>query len=192
MFNELKTAQAAAYLLHKAGGEMHHIKLMKLLYLADRLNWQLNDRAISGDDYYSLPYGPVLSKTLNLIRGETLNHNKTKWEEWISDSEDHKVSLAKEIDNTDKYFWSELSFSDTDILDEIFNKYGHLDRFALVKLTHDPKCVPEWKDPQGGAKKIRLETLLKHLGKSKAQIKAIIEEIAEFEHIDSLFKGKSL
>ncbi|STP14219.1 Uncharacterised protein [Haemophilus paraphrohaemolyticus] len=27
MFNELKTAQASAYLLHKAGGTMEHLKI---------------------------------------------------------------------------------------------------------------------------------------------------------------------
>ena len=123
------------------------------------------------------------------MRGETLNHIPTRWEEWISDKENHQVSLAKSVDETDDYFWSELSYSDTDILDRIYEKYGKLDRFALVELTHDPRYVPEWEDPQGGAKKIPLENLLKHLGKSKTQIQAIFDEMAEFEHIDRLFKG---
>lgn len=70
MFDELKIAQATAYLLHKAGGTMEHIKVMKLLYLADRLSWQRYGYSISNDEYYSLPYGPVLSNTLNLMRGE--------------------------------------------------------------------------------------------------------------------------
>ncbi|MDG6333998.1 Panacea domain-containing protein [Glaesserella parasuis] len=189
MFNELKTAQAGAYLLHKAGGTMHHIKLMKLLYLSDRLSWLERDHSITGDEYYSLPYGPVLSKTLNLIRGETLNHTKTAWEEWISDKENHQVSIAKIVDEKDEYFWGELSLSDTDILDSVFEKYGHFDRFALVELTHNPDIVPEWEDPKGGAKKITLEKLLQHLGKSKAQIKAIFEEQAEMQQINRLFKG---
>ena len=72
MFNELKTAQASAYLLHKAGGTMEHLKLMKLLYLADRLSWKEYDKSITGDEYYSLPYGPVPygiigSRTMQII-----------------------------------------------------------------------------------------------------------------------------
>ena len=51
MFNELKTAQASAYLLHKAGGTMEHLKLMKLLYLADRLSWKEYDKSITGEEY---------------------------------------------------------------------------------------------------------------------------------------------
>lgn len=188
-FNELKTAQASAYLLYKAGGTMHHIKLMKLLYLADRLSWLERDCAISGDTYYSLPYGPVLSKTLDLIRGETLNHIPTIWEEWVSDKENHQVSIAKQVDENDEYFWSELSFSDTDILERIFNEYGHFDRFELVELTHDPRYVPEWEDPKGKAKPITLDKLLTHLGKSKAHIKAIFDEHAEKERINNLFRA---
>ncbi|MEE3701578.1 type II toxin-antitoxin system antitoxin SocA domain-containing protein, partial [Mannheimia haemolytica] len=52
MFDELKIAQATAYLLHKAGGTMEHIKVMKLLYLADRLSWQRYGYSISNDEYY--------------------------------------------------------------------------------------------------------------------------------------------
>lgn len=77
MFNELKTAQASAYLLHKAGGTMEHLKLMKLLYLADRLSWKEYDKSITGDDYYSLPY-PVISKNIeSYSRG---NATTIKWE----------------------------------------------------------------------------------------------------------------
>ncbi|MDW1026734.1 Panacea domain-containing protein [Mannheimia haemolytica] len=50
MFDELKIAQATAYLLHKAGGTMEHIKVMKLLYLADRLSWQRYGYSISNDE----------------------------------------------------------------------------------------------------------------------------------------------
>ena len=36
MFNEQKAAQIAAWFLGKAGGTMPHLKLMKLMYLAER------------------------------------------------------------------------------------------------------------------------------------------------------------
>ena len=95
----MKTAQAAAYLLYKSGGSMKHLKLMKLLYLADRLSWQERDYAITGDEYYSLPYGPVLSKTLDLMHGETFNQlnsaNANVWDKWIADDANYCVKLAK-------------------------------------------------------------------------------------------------
>ena len=35
-FNERKAMEAAAHLLHRRGGQMHYLKLLKLLYIADR------------------------------------------------------------------------------------------------------------------------------------------------------------
>ena len=68
-FNEAKATQAAACLLKLRGGQMSYLKLVKLLYLADRealLRW---DRPITTDRYVSMDNGPVLSRVLNLING---------------------------------------------------------------------------------------------------------------------------
>ncbi|SMB87529.1 Uncharacterized phage-associated protein [Pasteurella testudinis DSM 23072] len=194
MFDELKTAQAAAYLLNKAGGTMDHLKLMKLLYLADRLSWEKYDQPISGDEYYSLPYGPVLSKTLDLMRGEApelYERNKpiTIWAEWIADKENYKVSNAKPIDLNDEYFFDRLSPSDEEVLDDIHNKFGHFGTFALVSYTHNPKFIPEWEEPNGSRKKIELNTLLTHLEKTPEQIKGIYEDLAIYNAFDDVING---
>lgn len=189
MFNELKTAQASAYLLYKAGGTMEHLKLMKLLYLADRLSWKEYDKSITGDDYYSLPYGPVLSKTLNLIHGETLpqlSRNATIWDNCIKDNANYCVSLAKE---NDEYFWGCLSLNDEKILNRVFADFGYFKTFELVEYTYNKKHVPEWQDPKDSSKKIKLPDLLAHLGKSKAHIVEILQEHKEQEEIDHLFAG---
>jgi uncharacterized phage-associated protein len=70
LFNEAKATQAAARLLKLRGGSMSYIKLMKLLYLADRealIRW---GRPITTDRYVSMDNGPVLSRIYNLIRNE--------------------------------------------------------------------------------------------------------------------------
>jgi len=75
-FNERKATEAAARLLKLRGGTMSYMKLIKLLYLADRealLRW---GRPISTDRYVSMDRGPVLSHVLNLVTDEadrTLN-----------------------------------------------------------------------------------------------------------------------
>ena len=48
MFNERKVAQIAAYFLHRRGGCMSHLKLMKLMYLADREAFNRFGRSITG------------------------------------------------------------------------------------------------------------------------------------------------
>lgn len=193
MFDELKVAQATAYLLNKAGGIMEHIKVMKLLYLADRLSWQRYSYSISNDEYYSLPYGPVLSNTLNLMRGEeaSLYQKGSIWGDWIADKEDHKISLKKAVDTADEYFFDCLSESDTEILDEVFATFGSYKPFALVEYTHNPKYIPEWEDPQGRSKPIYLKTLLANLGKTESEIESILEQQEEQMAVDKLLNGSN-
>ncbi|STP14220.1 Panacea domain-containing protein [Haemophilus paraphrohaemolyticus] len=139
-----------------------------------------------------MPYGPVLSKTLNLIHGETLpqlSGNATVWDNWIKDDANYCVSLAKEIDENDEYFWGCLSLNDEQILNRVFADFGHFKTFELVEYTHNKRHVPEWQDPKGSSKKIKLPDLLAHLGKSKAHIAEILQEHKEQEEIDRLFAG---
>lgn len=51
MFNQRKVAQMAAFLLDHGKGRMSYLKLMKLLYLADRESMRRHGEAISGDRY---------------------------------------------------------------------------------------------------------------------------------------------
>lgn len=63
-FNDRKATQAAALLLQLRGGKMSYMKLIKLLYLADRealLQW---GRPITTDRYVSMNRDPVLSRIL--------------------------------------------------------------------------------------------------------------------------------
>src|SRR5260370_22608834 len=66
-FNQAKTAQLAALLLKKRGGTMHYMKLIKLMYLIDRGSLLTRRRPLTYDNYVSMPHGPVLSGTLDLI-----------------------------------------------------------------------------------------------------------------------------
>lgn len=61
--------QAVAYLLGKLGGSADKVKLMKLLYLADKAHFLQHGRPITGDAQWALPHGPVPSCTLNLLSG---------------------------------------------------------------------------------------------------------------------------
>ena len=69
LFNERRTAQVAAFLLHRAGGSLPLIKLMKLMYLAERLSLQRYGEPLTGDRLVSMGHGPVLSRTYDHING---------------------------------------------------------------------------------------------------------------------------
>ncbi len=67
-FDEQKVTEAAAFLLELRGGRMHYIKLLKLLYLADRKAFAQWGIPISNDNYVAMDNGPVPSQTYNLVK----------------------------------------------------------------------------------------------------------------------------
>ena len=71
LFNEQKAAQAAAYFLFRSGKPLSVLKLMKLLYLAERRSFQKFGEPMIGDVLVSMDHGPVLSRTYNHIKGVT-------------------------------------------------------------------------------------------------------------------------
>ena len=73
-FNEVKATQAAARLLRNRGGRMSYMKLIKLLYLADREALSRWGRPITTDKYVSMDKGPVLSRVLD---GSTKSRHRT-------------------------------------------------------------------------------------------------------------------
>ena len=94
-FNEKKATQAAARFLRHSNGRMNYMKLIKLLYIADRDALTRWGRPITTDSYFSLKHGPVLSQVLDLITEEPNPLAcRTFWSEHISDPEHYSVSLT--------------------------------------------------------------------------------------------------
>src|SRR5688500_6404126 len=92
LYDERRTAQAAAYFLHRAGGQLPVIKLVKLMYLAERLSLFRYGEPITGDKLVSMPNGPVLSRTYDHING-ALPSVEGGWETWITDRAGHVLGL---------------------------------------------------------------------------------------------------
>ena len=181
MFNERKVAQMAAYLLAKDGGRFAHLKLMKLLYLSDRESMNLSGFSISGDYPVSMRHGPVLSLTLSLISGDVLSQ-PDGWDCWISDKENHEVAVKREFNRNEL---DELSEFDIDIMDIIWDNYGHMTQWEIRDFTHD-NCA-EWIDPKASSSPIPEDRIFKALGKSDEQVKALSSEIENQKSIHKLF-----
>ena len=153
-FNERKAAQAAAHLLQLRGGPMHYLKLIKLLYLADRRVLAERGRLITGDRLVSMDRGPVLSRVLDLITED--QPAASPWREYISAPSSFEVALMQADPDLD-----ELSRYELRILDAIFEEFGHMNRWNLVGLTHE---LPEWINPDGSSVPIAPETILREEG----------------------------
>jgi len=94
MFAARKVGQMAAYFADRQGGKINILKLMKLLYLADRESMARHDEPISFDRFVSMDQGPVLSRTYDLINGSYPQRIAADWDEWISDRENHEAQVV--------------------------------------------------------------------------------------------------
>lgn len=162
---------------------MAHIKLMKLLYLADRESIKRYGLPITGDEYYSLPHGPVLSKTLDLANGSA-ESSQDGWDCWISDKENHEVAVRREVsrDSLD-----ELTNAEIEVLDCVWKQFGHMTRWEIRDYTHNKQHVPEWEDPKGSASPIPLSRVMRAVGRSPEQIQNDLEEVRAQRHIEAVF-----
>jgi uncharacterized phage-associated protein len=179
MFSEDRVTQMAAYFLKRRGGRMAYIKLLKLLYLAERQAMVKWGEPMSGDHFVSMPHGPVLSQTYELIKGHTFNSTPSLWQQMIKDEQNYEVSLLTDISFDDL---DELSPAEIQILDHTFNQYGHMSRFEIVDYTHD-HC-PEWQDPQGSSYPIKPESIFRAMGMKEGQVQKLVEKFHEQQQLD--------
>ncbi len=180
-FNERKATQVAAQLLRLRGGQMSYMKLIKLMYLADRealLRW---GRPISTDRYVSMDKGPVLSRVLDLATDGDDPSRPAIWSEQIGEPVSYEVALKADPGS------DELSEAEITLLEEIFQIHGRKNRWDLVELTHQ---LPEWVDPQGSAIPISYRDILKAGGKSDLEIAAIESELSELVEADLLLASR--
>ena len=184
MFNQAKTAQAAARMLNQLGGSLNVLKLMKLLYLADRHSLRQYQQTITGDSMVSMPFGPVLSTTLNLVNGDG-PRNYRPWDEWISDRAGHQVSLRKQAANREAL--DELSDIDIDVIDSVCTQFKDFDQWQLRDYTHDPANCPEWIDPDGSSKPIEFFTLFRAFGYDDRSARDLAEAQKDEAEIDRMF-----
>lgn len=106
---------------------INRLKLVKLLWLADRIHLNKYGRMILGDQYYALPHGPVPSATKNVS------------EETIDDVFYVEGFMITAEDTFDSKYFSE---SDLEVMKQVWKKYGLMDQFNLRDLSHK---FPEWK-----------------------------------------------
>lgn len=183
MLDEIKISQVAAYILSKKSNKtMTILKLMKLLYFVDRKSLTKYGAPISYDNMAAMPFGMVLSQTYNLLTG-SVKSSQNGWDNWVSDRENHQVSLKKGV-NTANFV--ALSEADTDIIDSVLKQYGNKTGFKLADMQHDPKICPEWQDPEGSSITISYYDILVAIGFDK---KTALNSAAEIDNRNAIAKA---
>jgi uncharacterized phage-associated protein len=173
MFTERKAAQMAAYFLGKHDGRMNHMKLIKLMYLADRQHYSDYGFPISDDCIVAMKQGPVLSQTLDLVNGSF--GDSPYWSGLISARENYEVALCRTVTETDS---GDLSKGAEKAMDAVDGDFGSWDKWAIVNHTHS---LPEWKKnfPGYGAAHIPPADILEAVGKTPEETKAYLHYMNE-------------
>lgn len=139
-----KIAQVQNYLVRKEGGKIDKLKLVKLIYLADRYHIRKYGRLVTGDDYYAMQNGPVGSVTKDIAG----------FSEWLAPAEReyaqkylaplggdaHTIISLHDVDT------DELSDTDVEALEFAYKTFGSRNAEDLVELTHE---YPEWSKRKG-------------------------------------------
>lgn len=145
-FDVEKLVQAIAYMSERGVTGLDKLKVLKLLFLADKQHLLEIGRPILGDVYACMDWGPVPSQSYNIIRNVVDADPRKRTAEnlfaeyfTIDRERDHPTLVAKKSPDLDVFSESELA-----ALDEVITKYGHLSGGDLIALTHDD---PIWKIP---------------------------------------------
>lgn len=150
---------AIYYLRSKFTGpeKVSKLKIVKLIYLADKYHLLCYGRTITNDRYCAVINGPMGSTVANVLTADT---------EYLTPGDKKKISEL--IDRNDKYNirlknlthkTNMLSESDEEAIDFIFKKFGKRSVHELIDYVH---LLPEWAPygellKSGGVKYIDIE-----------------------------------
>ena len=136
-----KIVQAVSYLQERCDCT-NYMKLVKMLFFADRHIFRHHGILLTNDHYVALKDGPVCSSTLNIFtKNEDWFYNSLSSEEkeYLND----RIKYISEYDRSVKEVddsW--LSIADKNALDFAIENFGKFDQFQLRDIAHD---YPEWK-----------------------------------------------
>jgi len=181
-YSEKRAAQTAAFFISRAGGSIGILKLMKLMYLAERESLVRYGEPITGDVLVSMKHGPVLSKTLDHING-FIDSKDGAWESWISARAGHQLGLRPAHEPADEL--TQLSDADMQILAFTWDKFGCYNQYKLRDITHE--ICPEWEDPGDTSQLIPYSRVLSCVGYKPEVVRELEQRMRDEEELDKVF-----
>lgn len=178
-----KALQASAWLLKRSGESrtLEHAKLLKLLYLADRLSLLETGFPITGDAVVMMPNGPVLSRVYDCIKHSSGEQHSGEWGRFIERDGKYLVRL---VANPSECF---LSHRDEMILETVWAEHGGK---TWQELFDFAAKLPEKREYSPGPFRRRRDVppdgLLEVLGFSSDDIDSIENDIEQFERTKRL------
>ena len=170
-----KTIQALAYLMGQRGRDQHaYMKLLKMLYVAERESLLETGHPLTGDTMVSMPHGPALSAICNLMNGSA---EDALWSMHFRAIGNHELELVDDPGD------DLLCRYETEKLTDIAAQFANKDRWETRDATHD---LPEWSDPGKSSELIYLKDILGAEGK-EGRLRAMIgDQKAHQDFLDAL------
>lgn len=176
--NIQKTAQAVGVLLRcERRQQMSKLRLLKLLYIADRESLQETGRPIIGRKVVAMDHGPLHSEVLDLINGR--HFHEPEWSKFFF-REGYRVELIQDPGVGD------LSRYEIDKLQEIAQRYDDFSDWQVAhEVTHG---FAEWKKNwrEGTSAVIPFEDIIDAVGRS-ADAAAILSDVKTAAEFDRIF-----
>ena len=153
-FDHLKSVQTVAYFVRKAGGTAEKLKLVKLLYLAERESFKRRGKPMNFDSYFSLPHGPVASSALN-----GMDHllDDEAWSALNQATNRRDITIIGEVSE------DHLSRADRAILDATWVEFGGMTAWEIRNWTHD-HCAEYVEVEAGKSLPIDLSEIMAQVG----------------------------
>ncbi len=177
-FSLQKALQAAAVLLKTENERrMNYMRLLKLLYIADRESVKQTGCPITYDRIVAMDHGPVPSRFYALIMGR--DPASPKWARFVV-TEHFDVELIKDPGN------KKLSGYEIEVLQTVAKERESLNQWGVRDETHD---FPEWEKNyvKGTSVHIPLRDTLEAVGRGK-DAEAILEEAAKVNRFLALLE----
>jgi uncharacterized phage-associated protein len=131
-FNFEKALQATGVLLGLDGDRMEYMRLLKLLYIADREMLAEIGAPITGDRVVAMVHGPVLSQVYDLIKGQAARAGE--WEHYVR-TVHHHIELRNPTSR------GKLNKAEVEKLQEVTERYQDDTVWDICGKTHQ---FPEW------------------------------------------------
>ena len=137
-FDYKKAAQAMNYFTRKEGGQIDKLKLIKLVYFADRFHLRRYGRPIVNDAYIAMPLGPVGSSVKDIAEfSDFLNKTEREYAAIYLGQGGIENTIVSIKDVNAEVF----SKNEFEALNFAYDEFGDKSAPVLVDITHQ---YPEW------------------------------------------------
>lgn len=175
-----KAIQAVGVVLRREGKRSGRLRLLKLLYIADRKCLAETGAFLLGSKFVAMKHGPLHSEVLDLINGWHLG--EPDWSQYFR-TDGRWITLESEPEV------GRLSRHEVELLNSVADEHAGKDDWEIVEYTH---AFDEWKKnypnlAEDTSKLIPLEDVIDATGRT-ADKQAILQDLNDEAAYDGFFE----